>query len=70
MKYIINHISEDIFLQKLAIIHYKEVLGHCFPGKRIRLIAVKLAHVVTSIKQLPVFKGHLFLSCHRKFDMN
>ena len=37
MKYIINHISEDIFLQKLAIIHYKEVLGHCFPGKRIRL---------------------------------
>ena len=31
---------------------------------------VKPAHVTTSIKQLPVLKGHLFLSCHRKFHMN
>ena len=27
-------------------------------------------HEVTSIKQSPVFKGHLFLSCHSKFHMN
>jgi hypothetical protein len=26
--------------------------------------------VVTSVKQSPVFKGHSFLSCHRKFHMN
>jgi hypothetical protein len=31
---------------------------------------VKPAHAVTSIKQSPVLKGHLFLSCHRKFCMN
>ena len=30
---------------------------------------VKLAHVVTSIKHSPVFKGHLFLFRHRKFHM-
>ena len=31
---------------------------------------VKPAHVVTSIKQSPVLKGHIFLSCHRTFHMN
>jgi len=31
---------------------------------------VKPAHVITSIKQSPVFKGHIFLSCHGKFHMN
>ena len=30
---------------------------------------VWLAHVVTSIQQSFVFKGHLFLSCHSKFHM-
>ena len=34
------------------------------------LKVVKLAHVVTSIKQSPVFKGHFLLFCHRKFHMN
>ena len=29
-----------------------------------------LALAVTSIKQSPVLKGHLFLSCHRTFHMN
>ena len=33
-------------------------------------ITVKPAHGVISIKQSPVFKGHIFLSCHRKFHMN
>ena len=28
---------------------------------------VKPACVATFIKQSPVLKGHLFLSCHRKF---
>jgi hypothetical protein len=32
-------------------------------------ITVKPAHVVTSIKQSPVLKGHFFLSSHRKFHM-
>jgi hypothetical protein len=31
---------------------------------------VKPAHVITSIKKSPVFKVHLFLSCHRKFHIN
>jgi hypothetical protein len=31
---------------------------------------VKPAHAVTTIKQSPVFKGYIFLSCHRKFHMN
>ena len=31
---------------------------------------VKAAHVVTSIKQSPVFKGHIFLSLRRKLHMN
>ena len=31
---------------------------------------VKAAHVVTSIKQSPVFKGHIFLSSRRKLHMN
>jgi hypothetical protein len=31
---------------------------------------VKLAHIVNSIKQSPVLKGHLFLSCHRKFHFD
>jgi len=30
---------------------------------------VKSVHAVTSIKQSPVFKGHLFLSCPRKFHI-
>ena len=30
---------------------------------------VKSVHVVTSIKQSPVLKCHLFLSCHRKLHM-
>ena len=25
---------------------------------------------ITSMKQSPVFKGHILLSCHRKFHMN
>ena len=33
-------------------------------------ITVKPVHVVTSIKQSLVLKGHLFLSCHKQFDMN
>ena len=34
-----------------------------------QLYTVKPAHVITSIiKQSPIFKGHLFLSCHRKFS--
>ena len=31
---------------------------------------VKSAHNVTSIKQSPVLKGHLFLVLHRKFHLN
>ena len=31
---------------------------------------VKPAHAVTSIKQPPVLKGHIFLYCHRKFHLN
>jgi len=34
------------------------------------MYTVKPAHAVTSIKQSPVFKGHLFLSHHRNFHMN
>jgi hypothetical protein len=34
------------------------------------IYTVKPAHVVASIKQSPLLKGHLFLSCHRKFQMN
>jgi hypothetical protein len=34
------------------------------------LYIVKPVHVVTSIQQSLVFKGHLLLSCHRKFHMN
>ena len=30
---------------------------------------VKPVHVVTSIKQLPVFKVHIFPSCHSKFHI-
>jgi len=33
-------------------------------------VTVKPVHAVTSIKQTPVFKDHLFLSSHRKFHMN
>ena len=31
---------------------------------------VEPAHVVTSIKQSSVLKGHIFLSYHKKFHMN
>jgi hypothetical protein len=31
---------------------------------------VKLADVVTSIKQSPVLRGRLFLFCYRIFHMN
>ena len=31
---------------------------------------IKSAHAATSIKQSPVLKGHLFLSCHKKINMN
>jgi len=31
---------------------------------------VKPVYAVTSIKQSLVFKGNIFLSCHRKFHMN
>ena len=34
------------------------------------IMTVEPAHVITSIKQLSVLKGHFFLSCHRKFHMN
>ena len=33
-------------------------------------ITVTPANAITSIKQSLLFKGHLFLSCHRKFNMN
>jgi hypothetical protein len=35
-----------------------------------KLCTVKPAQAVTSIKQSPVLRGHLFLSCDRKFHMN
>ena len=31
---------------------------------------IKPVHVVTSIRQSSVLKGHIFLSCCRKFLMN
>jgi hypothetical protein len=31
---------------------------------------VKSSQTVTSNTKSPVFKGHLFLSCHRKFHIN
>ena len=40
-----------------------------FKGK-FKTYTVIPAYVVTTIKQSPIFKGHLFLSCHRIFHMN
>jgi len=36
----------------------------------VKKIQSNLSYEVTSIKQSPVFKGLLFLFCHRKFHMN
>jgi len=41
---------------------YEFALGNC-------IYTVKPAHAVTSIKQSPVFKGDLSLSCHGEFHM-
>ena len=32
--------------------------------------AVKPANAVTSIKQSPVFKGHIFLSSHKSYQIS
>jgi hypothetical protein len=46
------------------------IVNHFINTCIVFMITVKPAYQVTSIKQSPVFKGHLFLSCHRKFAMN
>jgi hypothetical protein len=39
-------------------------------GPKVCNFLYKPAYTVTSIKQTPVFKGHLFLFYHRQFHMN
>ena len=46
-----------------------EILPNLIIGKILE-IQSKPSNEVTSIKQSPVLKGHLFLYCHRKFHMN
>jgi hypothetical protein len=74
--YKLDPYKPHVKLQQL-IQEYGEIMSFRFGTSRKRSViihntklveqvsTVKLAHAVTSIKQSPVFNGHLFLSCHR-----